>query len=306
MHPTVRERTAEADRSFNPLPPSLIPQGQPPRPSTAIQYPVFNPELPKLQFSPSPLYAKGWSNLLRHYPGDLKSTITGIMTYGVQIGYRDKKQFYHSSNHHIRELEMISAKLAEDLNLGRIRLACRPSFVSPLGLVPKHHGGWRRIHDLSWPPGQGLNQGIPDSWSAIEYTTIDDIYEQVIKAGPGCTIIKRDIKDAFRIVPVAEDNQHLLAFQWNDCTYVECCLPFGLATAPFLFNLFAEALHWIIQCLLAVFYINHYLDDFIAIIRSPSVSDPIGPFDEVYNGVTAYLRIPRNTKRTNKGHVLQS
>ncbi|KAJ5874994.1 uncharacterized protein N7529_003424 [Penicillium soppii] len=101
---------------------------------------------------------------------------------------------------------MITAKLAEDLSLGRVRLASRSSFVSPLGLVPKHDGGWRRIHDLSWPPRQGVNQGIPDPWSAIEYMSIDDIYEQVIQAGPGCTIIKRDIKDAFRIVPVTEDN----------------------------------------------------------------------------------------------------
>lgn len=91
---------------------------------------------------------------------------------------------------------MISAKLAEDLNLGRIRLTSRPSFVSPLGLVPKHDGGWRRIHDLSWPPGQGFNQSIPDSWSAIEYMTIDAIYEQVTQAGPGCTIIKRDATEA--------------------------------------------------------------------------------------------------------------
>ena len=301
MDPAVREQTAEADRSPDPLPLSLIPQGQPSRPNTAFQYPVFNPELPKLQFSPSPLYAKCWNNLLRHYPGDLGSTITGILTYGAQIGYRGKKQFCHSTNHHIHEPGIISAKLAEDLNLGRIRLASRPSFVSPLGLVPKHDGGWRRIHDLSWPPGQGLNQGIPDSWSAIEYMTIDAIYEQVAQAGLGCTIIKRDIKDAFRIVPVAEDNQHLLAFQWNDFTYVECCLPFGLATAPFLFNLFAEALHWILQCLLPAFYINHYLDDFIAITRSPSVSDPTGPFDEVYNGVTDYLRIPRNTINDQQG-----
>lgn len=213
MDPTVREHPAETDKSSNPLSPSLIPQGQPPRPNTAIQYPVFNPELPKLQFSPSPLYAKGWSNLLRYYPGDLGSTITGTLTYGVQIGYKGKKQFYHSSNYHIHEPEMISAKLAEDLNLGRITLACRPSFVSPLELVPKHDEGWRRIHDISWPPGQGLNQGIPDSWSAIEYITIDDIYKQVTQAGLGCIIIKRDIKDAFRIVPIAEDNQHLLAFQ---------------------------------------------------------------------------------------------
>ncbi|KAK9848349.1 hypothetical protein MYU51_016749 [Penicillium brevicompactum] len=142
------------------------------------------------------------------------------------------------------------------------------------GVSPKHDGGWRRIHDLSWPPGQGLNQGIPDSWSAIEYITIDDIYEQVTQAGPGCTIIKRDIKDAFQIVPVAEDNQHLLDFQWNDSTYVECCLPFGLATAPY---------------------------DFVATFKSLSVSDPTGPFDRVYNGVTDYLRIPRNTKKDQQG-----
>lgn len=118
---------------------------------------------------------------------------------------------------------------------------------------------------------------------------------------PGCIIIKRDIKDAFRIVPIAEDNQYLLAFQWNNSTYVECCLPFGLATAPFLFNLFAEALHWILQCLLPAFYINHYLDDFIAIARSPSLSDPTGPFDKIYNRVTDYLRIPRNTKKDQQG-----
>ncbi|KAJ5400295.1 hypothetical protein N7465_010784 [Penicillium sp. CMV-2018d] len=225
---------------------------------------------------------------------------TCFLTYLAVVGYRSKKQFRYSSNHHIHE-PGITAKLAEDLNLGRVRLASGPSFVSPLGLVPKQDGGWRRIHDLSWPPGQGLNQGIPDSWSAIEYMTIDNIYEQVIQAGPGCATIKRDIKYAFRIVPIAEDNHHLLAFRWNGSTYVECCLPFGLATAPFLFNLFAEALHWILHCLLPAFYINHYLDDFIAIARSPSVSDPTGAFDKVYNRVTDYLRIPRNTKKDQQG-----
>lgn len=277
---------------LNPLSLSLIPQGQPPRPNTAVQYPVFNPEPPRLQSSPSPLHARSWSNLLRYYPGDLGSTIAGILTYGVQVGYRGKKQTRYSSNHQIHEPGMITAKLAEDLNLGRVRLASRPSFVSPLGLVPQHDGGWRRIHDLSWPPGQGLNQGIPDSWSAIEYMTIDDIYNRSYKLAQVAQ---------FRIVPVAEDNQHLLAFQWTDSIYVECCLPFGLATAPFLFNLFAEALHWILQCLLPTFHMNHYLDDYITITQSPSVSDPTGLFDQVYNGITGYLRIPRNTKKDQQG-----
>jgi hypothetical protein len=37
---------------------------------------------------------------------------------------------------------------------------------------------------------------------------------------------------------------------WNGVYYKENCLPFGLATAPILFNLFAEALHWILESFL--------------------------------------------------------
>lgn len=87
---TVLENcTSDTDNVvLNPLSLSLIPQGQPPRPNTAVQYPVFNPKLPRLQSSPSPLYAQGWSNLLRYYPGDLGSIVAGILTYGVQVGYR--------------------------------------------------------------------------------------------------------------------------------------------------------------------------------------------------------------------------
>lgn len=101
---------------------------------------------------------------------------------------------------------MITAKIADDLNLGCIRLASKPSFVSPLGSVPKHNGDWRRIHDLSWRSGQGLNQSILDFWSVIACMRIDDIYDQIIQPRPGCTITKRDIKGAFLIVPIAKDN----------------------------------------------------------------------------------------------------
>lgn len=38
-------------------------------------------------------------------------------------------------------------------------------------------------------------------------------------------------------------------------------LAFGLKTAPYIFNLFAEALHWIIQRHIPA-ALRHYLDDF--------------------------------------------
>ena len=39
---------------------------------------------------------------------------------------------------------------------------------SPLGLVPKTGGGWRRIHHLSFPPGSSVNDFIPTEWGALE------------------------------------------------------------------------------------------------------------------------------------------
>ncbi|KAJ5716207.1 hypothetical protein N7493_008118 [Penicillium malachiteum] len=42
-------------------------------------------------------------------------------------------------------------------------------------------------------------------------------------------------------------------------------------------------------------------DVFITITQSSSVSDPTGPFDEVYNRVTDYLRLPRNPKKDQQG-----
>jgi hypothetical protein len=46
---------------------------------------------------------------------------------------------------------------------------------------------------------------------------------------------------------VAVSDQRLIGFKWEKIVYTECCLPLGLSTAPFLFNLFAEALHWVLE-----------------------------------------------------------
>lgn len=55
-----------------------------------------------------------------------------------------------------------------------------------------------------------------------------------------------------------------LLFQWMGTYYVALFLPFGLATSPFLFNLFAEALHWILEF---VYFqsLTHCVDNFLLI-----------------------------------------
>ena len=57
---------------------------------------------------------------------------------------------------------------------------------------------------------------------------------------------------------------------WNDELYIDTCLPFGLRSAPKLFNILADFLAWILQHQ-EVSPIFHYLDDYLII--SPPASN---------------------------------
>jgi len=64
----------------------------------------------------------------------------------------------------------------------------------------------------------------------------------------------------------------LLGFYWENKYYSKRYLPFGLRTAPFLFNLFAEGFHWILGNELEKENLQaeiiHYLHDFLIILPS--------------------------------------
>lgn len=70
---------------------------------------------------------------------------------------------------------------------------------------------------------------------------------------------------------MATEDHWLLGFQWNSEFYYERFLPFGLRTAPYLFNLFAKGLHWILEVGYSWRVILHYLDDFFAILTPAGV-----------------------------------
>lgn len=267
---------------------------------------VFDPSLPPLRDSASPFITSAWRTLLERYPGELGTICSGILTFGCRLGCTTRPTERRTPNHRIEESSLITRKLSHDLSSRRVQLSTGPVVVSPLGLVPKHDGGWRRIHDLSYPPGRSVNESIPDSASAIQYISIDNIFDLIRTFGRRCYIIKRDIKDAFRNIPVAPADRPLLAFSWDNKTYMECCLPFGLTTAPFIFNLFAEGLNWLLTVYLPLASIVHYLDDFIAIFPSSVGSLPkaLATFNTIYIPLTDALGIPRNDSKDAAGTVV--
>ena len=135
--------------------------------------------------------------------------------------------------------------------------------TSGLGLVPKHDGGWRVIYHLSTPIGLSINDFIDPSTYSLSYCSVDDAYAFVNQLGAGTLLSKIDLKDTFRLIPVHPADWNLLGIHWKQQFFIDTCLPFGLRSAPFLFNQLANAIHWTLRNNYNISHILHYLDDFL-------------------------------------------
>ena len=192
------------------------------------------------------------------------------LCHGCLIGYKGPQFPYCATNlvSAFQHPEVIDATLEKECQLGRILGPFQnpplPNFrTSGLGLVPKHDGGWRIIYHLSAPPHISINDFIDPEDYSLSYCTIDDAYDFINQMGPGTQLSKIDLKDAFRLVPVHPSQWNLLGICWKSKFYVDTCLPFGLRSAPYLFNRVSEAIHWILMNNYNVHHLLHYLDDFL-------------------------------------------
>ena len=110
--------------------------------------------------------------------------------------------------------------------------------------------------------GKSMNDGIPKSLCSTSYITTDNAISRILALGRGTLLSKIDVKSAFRLIPVHPSDRHLLAMEWKDNIYINTCLPFGLRSAPKLFNIMADLLAWILEQQHASI-LMHYLDDFL-------------------------------------------
>ena len=171
-----------------------------------------------------------------------------------------------------RNPTVISQYLDREVQLGRM---CKHDVkslnihLSPLGAIPKKHkpGKWRLIVDLSSPAGASVNDGISVEWSSVAYVSIDHLSSLVLGAGTRALLVKADIKEAYRMLPIHPEDQALLGAQWEGIIYTDRALPFGLRSAPKIFSAVADALQWILTKK-GVKNLLRYLDDFIFVTKS--------------------------------------
>jgi len=110
-------------------------------------------------------------------------------------------------------------------------------------VVPKKNGKWCMIHHLSAPQGRSINDFIPGDEFSLWYSTVDDAINCLLTLGVGALMAKIDLKSTFCMVPVCRDDWELLGIFQQNHYFIDTCLPFGLRSAPYLFNQFASALH---------------------------------------------------------------
>ena len=137
--------------------------------------------------------------------------------------------------------------------------------ISSFGVIPKkgQPGKWCLIVDLSSPRGSNVNDGInPDDFS-MHYIKLDQIISMVAKHGPGAMMAKFDVEAAYCNIAVHPEDRYLLGLKWRGQFFVDLALPFGLRSAPYIFNCVADLVEWIIVNKYSVAALMHYLDDFL-------------------------------------------
>ena len=225
---------------------------------------------------PTPINVQRLEDTLTNHPDqEFVSRLCNNLRYGADVGFTGRRVPRFSKNlpSAVSQPNIVTENLSREVALGRVAgpfpRPPLPNFqVSPIGLVPKKHTAkFRTIFHLSFPKSgeTSINSSISKEDFSLQYITIDNAIQGILRLGQGCFLAKTDIESAFRLVPLRPLDYELFGMYWEGSYYYDKVLPFGLRSAPFLFNLLSDAIEWILinECLIS--FVCHILDDFLII-----------------------------------------
>jgi len=147
---------------------------------------------------------------------------------------------------------------------------CELFCVNPCGLVPKKGAGpieYRVISHQSAPSGSSVNDGIDKNDFTTAYENINHAAKWVRKQGQGCQLLKLDIKEAYRILPVHPVDQVLQGIVHKGKLYFDRCVAFGNRASAGIFCRLADLVTWI-AAEHGIESIIHYIDDFLIVVSA--------------------------------------
>lgn len=149
-----------------------------------------------------PFNLETWRECLRTHPDtDFVIDLLHDIEVGVHIGYQPATCAFQTCHNHLfarTNPGPVARENERELELNRkVGPFLAPPFQhftgSPLGTIPKKHSDpvkWRIIHDLSWPTGLSINNGIPEDLFSCNYDSLDYAITLVKHFGPGAVVSK--------------------------------------------------------------------------------------------------------------------
>ena len=218
-----------------------------------------------------------WFHNLRTMPeSDVKTRVLDYLNVGIPVGYVgdisfDMVENWPSTDKYKQGVhDHITTHLNSGAIEGPIDIEHFPHKISPLGAFPKKNSQKTRvIHDLSFPPGNSVNDGINGEECSVTYSTVLDAVE-LCKKYPTPWLAKYDIKDAYMHCAVKRSDRHLLGFRWYDddgklVVYRHSSIPFGMRSSCRAFSDIAECLMFMCKNNGAADDSLFYLDDAITV-----------------------------------------
>ena len=254
----------------------------------------------------TPLVADAWAEALRRHPD---REYVGYLVQGIRHGFHIGYMGGHALQPSKRNMgsarqnpQVVSDYLRKERQAGRVLgpvdLEVGHSVhTNRFGFIPKPYqpGKWRLIGDLSHPSGTSVIDGVSRELCSLTYASVDDAVKLILDCGPGAILAKLDVQRAYRNVPVHPDDRPLLGMKWDEQVFVDAALPFGLRSAPNIFNAVADGLEWVLAHE-GVRGIIHYLDDFLFVGR-PQTSECAVALD-LAEGVCQCLGVPLALEKT--------
>ena len=221
-----------------------------------------------------------WSHHLEHYQDRV---IIDFLRYGWPINYQSDILASSSFRNHpsaVKNSAYLSTYIAKELSyqsaFGPFR--CNPfntdCIISPLLCVPTRDSvELRVVHDLSFPEGSSVNDGISsdqylEQLFKLRLPGIDRLVEFVNAKDRGCHVFKKDLRRPYRQIPVDPQDYPLLGLYIDGSLYFHTALPFGLRSATMICQRTTKSVAYILNS--EGISVDVYIDDFYGAESSDS------------------------------------
>ena len=220
---------------------------------------------------PSNLNIPEWRRRLVHYPD---KSLCDFLEFGWPVGYSSCSPPVQATQNHGSARSnptVIDQFLSSECELGA---TCGPFVtnplsvdisISPLQIAYSRTGKPRVVVDLSYPPGQSVNCGIPrDTYLGEPFSLrlpgLDALLDSIRQKGQHCHLFKTDLSRAYRHLRIDPRDYHLLGYQHRDSLYFDIAPPFGLRSSAMMCQTTTSAVTFMYQNL--GYSCTNYIDDF--------------------------------------------